>query len=203
MADKTCRKELNRQLQVIQGRLKTLEDNVAGLNDGMITNIGQTCAAFAALVAEGMVNGLPTYIANQLILKLAAAALGQTTSYLQGLSSGAAGALSAAEGAIENALEQILKILTTPIFDWQKLMFKFMLPQLNIPPFGAEFLDAAFSAAENAVAAAQAALAADPLNTQLQAALSAAIDLRDSMNLAAESMNNLTACKIATSVLGL
>lgn len=204
MADQGCRKELNRQLQTLQARVKSLEDNVAGLNETTITNIAQTAAGFAALVTEGMVTGLPTYIANQLILKLAAVALGMAEDALENFPGiGAAGDLMASASAIEDAIKDILKILSTPAFDWKKFQFQLMIPSLTIPPYGAMFINAALASAENLVSTAQAALAADPLNAQLQAALTQAINLRDSMSGAANAMDNLTACKIATSVLGL
>lgn len=206
MANTTCRQELNRQLQVLQSRVKQLEDNVDGLNESVVTNIAQTAAGFAALIEEGIVTGLPTYIANQLILRIAAAALDMAEEDLENFPGvGEAGELQAALSDAEDMLAKILKILCTPAFAelWKKLSFALMVPQLALPPYGAAFLNAALASAEQAVEAAAAALAADPLNAQLQAALSAAQDLRDSQADAADAMNRITSCKITSSVLGL
>ena len=203
MADKTCKHELNRQMQVMQARLKSLEDNVAALQETQMADIGQTCAAMIALLAEGMVTGLPTYIANQVILKIAAAMLGMSMESLQDFPGmGAVGEFTSQAGEMVDKWKEIMEALSQPMIDWRMLFFELMMAKLNIPPF-LDIAEGMLAAAEAAVLAAQEALSGDPLNEELIAALTAALDMRDTIDSAAASQTNLTKCKMMSKLLGL
>jgi len=199
-----CEKELNAQLQMLQSRVKTLEKNVAALGETQLTDIGQTVAAFMSIITTAP-EGIVTYIANQLILKLASAALGMAENKLSSMASeggGSVGDLMADISNVQDVLEQIYEILTTPMLDWSQLQFLFSVENIRIPPFPFGAM-AAIDAAIEAVAVAQAALNADPGNADLQAALAAKQSALAAMQNAQTAMNNLVNCRTLTSVIGL
>lgn len=202
-----CQRELNRGMQALQARLKSLEDQVSALEETQLTDIGQTAAALAAAVTQ-IPQALPTYIANQLILKIASAALGMAAEDLQNFPGmGAAGDLiSDISDMAEMVKALILELISTRILGdefWAQFQMEMMLSMLTIPPYLANMIASALAAAESAIDAAQAALNADPGNADLQAALNAALTFRDNMEATAETVNRITECKIASQVLGL
>ena len=202
-----CQRELNRGMQALQARLKSLEDQVSALEETQLTDIGQTAAALAAAVTQ-IPQALPTYIANQLILKIASAALGMAAEDLQNFPGmGAAGDLiSDISDMAEMVKALILELISTRILGdefWAQFQMEMMLSMLTIPPYLANMIASALAAAESAIDAAQAALNADPGNADLQAALNAALTFRDNMEATAETVNRITECKIAPQVLGL
>ncbi len=202
-----CQRELNRGMQALQARLKSLEDQVSALEETQLTDIGQTAAALAAAVTQ-IPQALPTYIANQLILKIASAALGMAAEDLQNFPGmGAAGDLIAdISDMAEMVKALILELISTRILGdefWAQFQMEMMLSMLTIPPYLANMIASALAAAESAIDAAQAALNADPGNADLQAALNAALTFRDNMEATAETVNRITECKIASQVLGL
>ena len=202
-----CQRELNRGMQALQARLKSLEDQVSALEETQLTDIGQTAAALAAAVTQ-IPQALPTYIANQLILIIASAALGMAAEDLQNFPGmGAAGDIIAdISDMAEMVKALILELISTRILGdefWAQFQMEMMLSMLTIPPYLANMIASALAAAESAIDAAQAALNADPGNADLQAALNAALTFRDNMEATAETVNRITECKIASQVLGL
>lgn len=193
--DMGCYRELNRQLQGLQARIKSLEEQAAALEETQLTDIAQTAAALAAAVSQ-IPQALPTYIANQLILKIASAVLGEAIGQVPGM--GSAGEFLANIGDMAEMVKSIImELMTSPILGaefWSQFQLELMIPRLTIPPFLMAVMDAALSAAQAALDAAQAALALDPLNAELQAAVQAALAFRDSINSSATSLNNVAKC---------
>lgn len=202
MADQVCAQELNAQLQTLQGRLKALEEQVASIQEVQLTDIGQTCAGFIALISTGGVGGLPTYIANQVILQIAAAALGETAEALEGIGGPVGDFASDIAGMADTVKELVAALITGKLLDWESIQFELMIPYLAQLPYLGAMVTGVLDAAETALDAAEEALQLDPLNAELQAAYTAALNFRDSVNSASSAMNNLSLCKTASKLFG-
>jgi hypothetical protein len=73
MSDQTCAQEMNRQFQAMQGRLKSLEKNMAATQQSLMQSLMAIQAAFSS---EGMMQAVVILLANPYVMQLIMSQLG-------------------------------------------------------------------------------------------------------------------------------
>jgi hypothetical protein len=111
MADQSCEKELNNQLQAIQGRLKSLEKNMASVQQSLMQSF---ISLIAGLTANELYGAVAILMANPIVLQLVTSAIG-------------------------DCWEEISKLI--PLLDYEEMYAKLLLKLLTEMPYPGSLID--------------------------------------------------------------